>query len=133
MRHWREKQKEKDPVAWSKKRSDARKKLYYKDVSKTRKYYSSLFKEQRRMLRLQMIAAYGGCCTCCGEREPTFLTLEHIHGDGKKLRKQYWNSSLSLYRAIRREGYPKDKYTILCMNCNFARKWGTCPHQREDI
>lgn len=33
-------------------------------------------------IRSEMIAAYGGCCACCGETEPAFLSLDHIGGGG---------------------------------------------------
>ena len=76
----------------------------------------------------QFIAAYGGACECCGEDTFEFLSLEHLLGRDATNKKQWGYMS---YVRARREGYPKDKYTCLCMNCNFAKgKYGKCPHQK---
>jgi hypothetical protein len=30
---------------------------------------------------------------------------------------------------LKRQGWPKDGYTVLCLNCNIAKgATGTCPH-----
>lgn len=78
-----------------------------------------------------MIAAYGGKCVCCDESQPEFLSLDHIANDGASERKERgWKlSGVHLYRALRRAGYPKERYQLLCMNCNWAkRNSGRCPH-----
>lgn len=86
-------------------------------------------RELRWSLRLEMIAAYGGKCTCCRELAPEFLTLEHLNGGGRaevrKFHKPSW-----LYRELKRRGWPPS-YTVLCFNCNSAKgHFGICPHQR---
>lgn len=83
----------------------------------------------RRKLRLEFINEYGGKCNCCGEREEVFLTLEHKNRDGKQHRKEKGNNPASLLYDLRRRGWPKDNYELLCFNCNRA-KWalGVCPH-----
>jgi hypothetical protein len=43
---------------------------------------------KQKLLRLEVIAAMGGCCKCCGEKEPEFLVIDHVHGGGTKERKQ---------------------------------------------
>lgn len=79
-------------------------------------------------LKLEMIAGYGGKCACCGETEPAFLTLDHIHGGGLADRKKV--GSRGIYKRLRDLGWPRDGYRLLCMNCNLATKFGrTCPHQ----
>lgn len=84
---------------------------------------------------MDMLNALGWQCTCCGESHPLFLTLDHINNDGAKHRKRFKekyntrNTEL-LYREARREGWPKDKYQVLCINCNFAKgHFGECPHK----
>jgi len=70
---------------------------------------------------------YGHACTCCGEDEPMFLTVEHLNGRDQERRS--YNSRLELAR-LRREGWPDD-VTVRCINCNQGR-WrngGVCPHQ----
>lgn len=112
---------------------ELRYKYYHRDIAKSRLYASNYQSSRAKQLRKELIDAYGGCCTCCGEKEDAFLTLEHINGGGKKHRKQY-SSHRRLYSAIKTEGYPKDKYTILCMNCNFASRCGRiCPHKKREL
>ena len=77
-------------------------------------------------LRRQVIEAYGGECACCGEREPCFLTLDHINGGGTAHRKTIHGK---VYAELRRRGFPSG-YRILCWNCNWAhRLYGSCPHK----
>lgn len=85
----------------------------------------------KRQLREQMIAAYGGKCTCCGENRYEFLTLEHVNGDGGSERK-IAKSTDTILRRLRKSGWPKNGYSILCWNCNSAKGvYGYCPHERE--
>lgn len=89
----------------------------------------------RAQIKLEMLNTFGRKCQCCGERNPQFLTLDHVNNDGGKQRaknKEEHNSTNIelIYQQARREGWPKDKYQLLCMNCNFAKgHWGICPHQ----
>lgn len=71
---------------------------------------------------------YGRLCSCCGESEYLFLTLDHVNNDGggnKRAIRGY-----AFYRSIIEAGYP-DTYRILCWNCNSgrARNAGVCPHE----
>ena len=80
-------------------------------------------------LRTEMIDAYGGRCECCEETEYFFLTLEHKNGGGTAHRKQF--GVLGVLVDLKRRGWPKDEYTVLCYNCNMATKDGRiCPHQQ---
>lgn len=80
-------------------------------------------------LKAEMIEAYGGCCECCGEKELTFLCLDHIYGEGLEERTRIGGSA-ALYRYLQKLGWPKGKHRILCANCNQATKFGKpCPHQ----
>jgi len=82
-------------------------------------------------LRNGLFDAYGGRCTCCKESHREFLNLEHIKKDGQKERKLLRNNR-TVYRKVRDAGYPKDRYTILCWNCNVVERHGkTCPHKLE--
>lgn len=82
-------------------------------------------------LREEFFEAYGGKCTCCGDDIKEFLTLEHIYRDGKEHRKRS-HSSLQLYLELKAAGWPKDRYTLYCMNCNWATRFGAvCPHKRK--
>lgn len=80
-----------------------------------------------------MLEAYGAFCHCpgCNATAVEFLTLEHLSGGGGKHRKK--KGAHGVYLELRKQGWPKDKYTVLCMNCNFAKgKYGYCPHDRAE-
>ena len=107
--------------------SEAKKSKFCCDACKKR--------ARARNFRLELVAAYGGRCQCpggCTETDPDFLTLDHIAGGGSEHRRETGLRGWSMYRLIKKLGYPKDKYRILCCNCNQAREWwGQCPHERN--
>jgi hypothetical protein len=81
-----------------------------------------------RALKIEVVAAYGGKCACCGESEIDFLSIDHTLNNGKEHRDLV---GAGVYRDLRRRGFPQDGFACLCMNCNFARaRFGTCPHVR---
>ncbi len=85
-------------------------------------------------LRHQAIMAYGGYrCACCGEGEPTFLTLDHVHNDGARHRRRYGTfTSIPILLELRKHGYPPG-FQVLCSNCNHGRhrNGATCAHQEK--
>lgn len=85
----------------------------------------------RRMQRkIEMINAYGGKCSCCGEKEVLFLTLEHKNNSKAEHLKEC--GAKSCYRDLKNRGWPKKGFTCLCMNCNWVRgRWGFCPHKKK--
>ena len=85
----------------------------------------------RWKLRQEIIEAYGGSCICCGEVIPEFLSIDHINNDGNEERRaNNGKGGAKFYRELKRKGFPKDNYQLLCMNCNFAKgHFGICPHQ----
>mgnify|MGYP001584267129 FL=1 len=88
-------------------------------------------------IRAEFLEAYGGRCSCCGESEPRFLTIEHLRGDGEIHRRSLGRGigrgrASAVYQDLKRRGWPKDGYTIMCWNCNMARRFGRgCPHQER--
>jgi hypothetical protein len=78
----------------------------------------------RRIYRLQekleMIKAYGGKCTKCGEAHPLFLTLDHINNNGYMDEK-----GAGFYNQLKKLGYPgKDiQLQLLCHNCNAGKEY----------
>jgi hypothetical protein len=92
--------------------------------------YREANKAKRKRQRLAMIAAYGGKCVCCGESTPEFLTIDHTHNDGAQERRQLSLSGSKIYAHLAKLGYPKDRYQLLCFNCNCAKGiHGRCPHE----
>jgi hypothetical protein len=84
------------------------------------------YRNRDEKLRNSFLEMYGGRCVCCGETEPTFLTIDHVQGQVGVFKKEA--SSTAMRKAIK--NYDPTHYRILCMNCNSAVRFGrTCPHQ----
>jgi len=69
-------------------------------------------------LRDKFMKQYGGRCECCGTSYDPFLTLDHVDGGGNKDRANKNNSRIYLDAM---KVVDKNKYQILCMNCNLAK------------
>lgn len=78
-------------------------------------------KKNRDSVRRQVLEAYGGVCVGCGERDHDRLAVDHVNNDGSSHRKELGGSSGRLYIWLIREGFPKDRFQILCHNCNFVK------------
>lgn len=92
-------------------------------------YHRALNRRKYAEYRDLVFKAYGEKCYCCGESHWEFLTIDHIHGDGKIDREKHGNR---FYRVIAEAGFPKDRFRLACMNCNWVmRKGAICPHQRK--
>lgn len=88
-------------------------------------------RQSRRVMVLEMVAAYGGECECCRESRWEFLTLDHKFGNGGRHRAAV-GGSRAVFKEVRRLGYPRDQYRLLCYNCNCViGRLGYCPHERE--
>jgi hypothetical protein len=100
-----------------------------KNREKIRKYQNGWHLNFKKIL----VDAYGGKCSCCGESEIRFLTLEHKNRGGSAHRKQV-GGGRNVYQDVKRQGYPKDKYEILCFNCNCSQSNGQpCPHKNKRV
>jgi hypothetical protein len=75
--------------------------------------------------KIKVVEAYGGKCAHCGERDPLVLNVDHINNDGSKDLTGAGNrlNGNSLYGWIIKHNFPKDKYQILCANCNQRKEW----------
>jgi hypothetical protein len=83
----------------------------------------------RHAIRAEGLAAYGGKCSCCGEEIQNFLTIEHLVARDPNILKHKQRGHNEWLR-LKRMGWPKDDYTILCFNCNSAKGiYGECPHK----
>ena len=79
-----------------------------------------------------MLAAYGHRCACCGEAEAEFLAVDHVNGRGNKHLKELNVTGRGFYLWLKRQGFPRDGFRLLCHNCNSARAhYGYCPHERN--
>ena len=87
-------------------------------------------REQRMKIKLKVLRHYGGehpKCACCGESHMEFLTLDHMHGDGAKHRREIGlnvrRGGLRYYRWLIKNNFPEEiKLQVLCLNCNHAKK-----------
>ena len=97
--------------------------------------------------RHELLSRYGPDCACCGESEPAFLHLHHVHGHGalhrrlikpKDTRSNARVDSRQILFWLRKAGFPQyldlgngiyDELVVLCANCNHAiDQKGFCPH-----
>lgn len=85
--------------------------------------------------KIDTIEIYGGKCVCCEESNIIFLTIDHVLEDGAEERRDINKSGgPKFYRWLKKQGYPKDNYQVLCFNCNFAKHvLGVCPHQANKL
>lgn len=89
-------------------------------------------KRYEEMVKDSVFNNYGGyICSCCGEKEIVFLTIDHIDGGGTKHRKKVGGGGKFTYRWIYKNNFPKG-FRVLCYNCNSgrARNNGICPHEK---
>lgn len=83
-------------------------------------------------LRQEVIEAYGSRCACprCDITQAEFMTLDHVNNDGATDRRSIGRmGGIQFYRYVRDQGYPQDRYQLLCWNCNLTKHiYGQCAH-----
>jgi hypothetical protein len=85
-----------------------------------RAYYLRQYRKDRK---LELINAYGGKCESCSDTNPEFLTIDHINNNGSQHRKEIgYIGGSSFYAWLKRNNYPRDKYQLLCFNCNCSKE-----------
>lgn len=90
----------------------------------------------KNRMRDAVFAAYGGYrCICCGETEPSMLTLDHVHNDGGADRKNNprMRGSWQMYEYLISSNFPAG-LQVLCYNCNLSkhRCGGVCAHKLKE-
>jgi hypothetical protein len=103
------------------------------EVAAMRASESARTKRSQTVCRDAVFTAYGGYkCACCGETEPMFLSIDHVHNNGAVERKSglYHGSGSAFYQWLRKNDFPSG-YQVLCMNCQIGKhkNGGVCPHQ----
>lgn len=79
----------------------------------------------RDKVRSEMIEAYGGRCKHCGENDAIVMTLDHTFNDPEKEYEECGTSARGgkwLYRKLKREGWPQERFQLLCFNCNMKKE-----------
>jgi hypothetical protein len=103
-----------------------------KDLPRARELGAAASRRSRARLRAEVHAAYENRCACCGESHREFLEMDHEGGGGNEHRRQIGGSGVALYTWLKRRGFPRQGFRLLCSNCNKALSiFGTCPHQRD--
>lgn len=90
-------------------------------------------RNRHALLKEEVYSAYGGYkCACCGETEPSFLTLDHVNSDGHQMRTIHGTDGTAVLRWAKANGYP-DTLQIFCWNCQWGKRKnnGICPHQER--
>ena len=74
---------------------------------------------KNRAIKLEVIKEYGGRCMCpggCDVTEPDWLSMDHVKGGGVKHRQQLKVIGLDFYRWLKKKGFPKKGFRLLCYN-----------------
>ena len=92
-------------------------------------------RETRLRRKQELFDLLGGKCSCCGEANLVFLSVDHKNGGGTKHRKTVlkWPARFYnwLYQQIKERGIRvvRKEFRVLCHNCNMAYAiLGFCPH-----
>lgn len=92
---------------------------------------TAIHKREYLILREEFFSIHGYRCSCCGDAHKEFLTIEHLNRGGKIHRAKYRNY-LCMLKDMKKRGWQKNEYILLCMNCNWVERNGsTCPHKLE--
>lgn len=93
-------------------------------------YVQKKMKEHNVRLKIKAFDILGNHCACCGETQPQFFTIDHVHNDGAAERRKHLDRSRFVYKEVIRGVI--GRYQILCWNCNLGKRFngGTCPHKR---
>lgn len=85
-------------------------------------------KRKRAEMKQAVLAHYGAFCSCCGETEITFLTLDHTNNNGAYERQVHGKTDT--WKHAFYDGFPVT-LRVLCHNCNSGRhrNGGLCPHE----
>ena len=87
--------------------------------------------EYSAAVRNTVLEHYGKVCSCCGERNTKFLTIDHMNNDGYVQRRLDKSKRAGSYGWIIKSGFPTD-LQVLCFNCNSGKalNGGVCPHKQ---
>jgi len=91
--------------------------LPYEEQSYGQRYRFKLWKEA---------FYFFGPCQICGCSNLKFLSIDHIHNDGAKKRKNGEKVGAGLLSVFKKQGWPeslKEDYRLLCFNCNCNKEY----------
>jgi len=116
---------------WYAKNRASRKVYNRKYHQANREYLNGKIRQYQQRIRQEVIEHYGGCCTCCGETQIKFLSIDHTNGGGTKQRRQLNKRGVTFCLWIQEQNYPS-YLRVLCHNCNQAiGLYKGCPHKEN--
>lgn len=68
--------------------------------------YHAWAKRSKEKLKNEVFEIYGNKCSCCGETERLFLTIDHVNGGGNAHRRKVGGTNEAVYRDIRKKRSP---------------------------
>lgn len=106
------------------------KERYKKTSAEIRERVRLNYQSRYSALKVDVYAAYGNKCACCGEKNDAFFTLDHVNNDGREHRDELGsNGGMHILLWIKDNNYP-DTIQLLCANCHLAKtRMGVCPHK----
>ena len=91
-------------------------------------------------VQTEILDHLGRECSCCDIDDVKFLTIDHVNTDGAAERKSIYSGKDKrapggwerMYPVMKKQGFDKSKYQIMCYNCNMSRFYvGFCEHNVE--
>lgn len=116
--------------AWQKNNTDAVRAYHRKHYYMRREASLKQKRERYIELKQQLFEGYGGACSCCGEREIVFLSIDHVNNNGAAHRLPGGHGVGAPFYQYLIDGNFPPEFQILCRNCNWAKYRGGCPHER---
>lgn len=117
-----------------------------RQLEHSRAYIKRIGKEARKQIadrclskaKATAYAQLGSVCTCCGESDIDFLSVDHVDNDGYKdlAKSGHRKAGLKVYAAVIKAGIFQKKYQLLCYNCNMGKAYagkGVCPHKKKPL
>ena len=89
-------------------------------------------RKRHKELRLEIFNIIGKICTCRDESILELLTVEHKNNDGDQHRKRMPNMTTRL-KDILNDPLIKEKYDVLCHNCNWVKVCMVYVHIRVKV
>ena len=135
--------KKRNTKRWQKIKADPQKHAEYLKKKREQRNYKEIYKKNRKKilkynkgwrdnLRKEIINAYGNKCECCGETRYEFLCIDHKNGNGEQHRRRLRkDAGVDFYCWLRKQGFPKEEFRLLCHNCNMSLGlYSYCPHNK---
>ena len=79
---------------------------------------AAMRRENTAKNRAKMFELMGNKCACCGETDPIFFQVDHVHNDADYTGTGNRAGSIQLRQYVEEP----ERYQLLCANCNHAKR-----------